>query len=184
VVITARLEESSVRELLDQLLPARVLLDEERQRWIDIEKARTVDFVAGEGLRVETAGQLQWPTAGLSLGVTFTSAQLLLRPEVIEDPHGGRLVFRPSLQALDLKNVPAFFDARVLARVNTRLAAQGDELGWTFGKTLAIDLALPPTLVPLDKFGLAARTGVVSVEGDAIVFSVEMTLSFSRRPEE
>src|SRR3989442_13033074 len=85
VLITARLEEATVKHLLDQLLPARVLLDEGQTRWLQIERAQHVDFVAGEGLRVKTAGQLQWHAAGLPIGVTLNSAQLMLKPVVEPD---------------------------------------------------------------------------------------------------
>src|SRR5437660_11400606 len=94
VLITARLEEATVKVLLDELLPARMLLDDAQTRWIQIERAQHVDFVEGEGLRVKSSGQLQWTAAGLPIGVTLKSAQLMLKPLVEADEHGGRLVFR------------------------------------------------------------------------------------------
>ena len=193
--ITARLDEATVTQLLAELLPARVVLDaddtpadeappapRESHRWIQIEPARQVDFVAGEGLRVETYGQLRWSAAGVPLTMTFQSAQLMLRPEVaVDDAGAARLVFHPSLEALDLKHVPGFVDTGVLARVNKRLAAQGDALAWHFGKTLALEYPMPPTLLPLDKFQLAATTGTVQVLEDAIVFSVSFAMGFTRQ---
>src|SRR4051812_29056184 len=95
----------------------------EKARWIQIEAASRVDFAAREGLRVQTSGHIQWYAAGLPLNLTLTSVELLLRPEVVEDPDGARLVFRPSLVDLDLKNVPGFLDRSVLGRVNGRLEA-------------------------------------------------------------
>ena len=186
MLITARMEEGTVKQLLDELLPATMLLDEAgaKGRWIHIDRAQHVDFVAGEGLRVKTSGQLQWLAAGLPIGVTLTSAQLMLRPEVADDEHGGRLVFRPSLEALDLKNVPGILDSGVLSIVNGRLASQGDELAWRFGKTLAIEIPMPATLVPLDKFRLGARSGTVEVLDDALVLAVSVDLSFTRRPDQ
>lgn len=198
--ITARLDETTVKQLLSELLPARVLLDAddvppgavaaaavaaassaESTRWIQIEPARQVDFVAGEGLRIEVNGQLQWSAAGVPLPMTFNSAQLMLRPAVVVDDTGGRLIFHPSLEALDLKNVPGFVDSGVLGFVNKRLGAQGDALAWHFSKTLALQFPLPATLVPLDKFQLAASVGEVEVLADAIVFSITFVLAFSRR---
>lgn len=198
MIITARLDEATVKQLLAELLPARVLLDadetatdeppapRESHRWIQIEPARQVDFVAGEGLRVETYGQLRWSAAGVPLTMTFTSAQLMLRPEVLSDDGGdgaggGRLVFRPALEALDLKHVPGFVDTGILARVNKRLAAQGDALAWHFGQTLALRVPLPPTLLPLDKFHIAATAGTVQVLEDAIVLSVTFAMGFTRQ---
>jgi hypothetical protein len=182
VQITARLEEATVKELLSELLPATIDLDEEGEkgRWIRIDEARHVDFVSGEGLRVETGGQLQWSAAGLPISVTFQSAQLMLRPVVVEDEHGGRLVFKPALEALDLKNVPGFVDRGVLSIVNGRLDSQGDSLAWPFGQTLTVSVDLPPTLEPVDKLQLGVRSAQVVVLPDAIVFTVSFSMAFTR----
>jgi hypothetical protein len=180
VLITARLEEATVKELVGELLPIKILLsddnEEGRGRWIAIEPARQVDFIAGEGLRVEAAGQLQWTAAGLPIGLTFNSAQIMLRPSVEDDS----LVFRPALEALDLKNVPAIIDSGLVSLINTRLATQTSDLVWHFGKSIAFDFPLPPTIVPLERLRLGVRDGKVEVLADAIVFSMSVTVAFTR----
>src|SRR5262249_8051913 len=110
VQIKARLEEATIQQLLNKLLPATILLaeQEERGRWIRSEPARKVDFIADRGLRLESSGQIQWLAAGLPITLTLNTVQLLLQPEVLATPAGGRLVFHPSLEDLDLKNVPGF----------------------------------------------------------------------------
>jgi len=80
--------------------------------------------------------------------------------------------------------VPGILDSGVLSIVNGRLASQGDELAWRFGKTLAIEIPMPATLVPLDKFRLGARSGTVEVLDDALVLAVSVDLSFTRRPDQ
>jgi len=56
VQITARLEEATIQQLLADLLPARIILDEgDKRRWIQLEPARKVDFIADRGLRIETS---------------------------------------------------------------------------------------------------------------------------------
>jgi hypothetical protein len=184
VQITARLEEATVKQLLAELLPVTITLEDEsdKGRWIRIDEARQVDFVAGEGLRVETSGQLQWSAAGLPLSVTFHTAQLMLRPEVVDDKHGGRLVFRPSLEALDLKNVPGFVDRGVLAIVNNRLASQGDALAWPYGRTLSVSVQLAPALQPAQKFQLGVHSAQVEVQHNAIVFTVSIAAGFTHTP--
>jgi hypothetical protein len=181
VLITARLEEATVKQLLEEILPARIVFDgDDGGRWIQIERARHIDLVAGAGLRVETGGQLQWQAAGLPIGVTFTSAQLMLRPEIVPDDRGGKLVFRPELEALDLKNVPSILDSGVLAIVNGQLASQSHALAWHFGQTLTHAVPLPPTIVPLETLHLASHDAKVEVLNDAVVFSVEIAVSFTR----
>jgi hypothetical protein len=183
MLVTAKLDESTVKRLLDELLPVKVMLDDdgERGRWIEIEAARHVDFVPGAGLRVLTGGQLQWKAAGLPIGVAFNSAQLMLQPLVEDDEHGGRLVFRPSLEALDLKNVPAFLDSGLLAVVNSRLAARGEDLGWRFGRTLALQFLLPGSMQPRVALRLGAGSGQVEVLEDSVVFSLVLAPSFEHR---
>jgi hypothetical protein len=183
VQITARLDEETIRTLVGQLLPARVLIDEQqgdRGRWIQLEAASQVDFIAGQGLRVQTSGQIQWQAAGLPIALTLNSVQLMVRPEVVTEPPGARLVFRPSLEELDLKNVPGFLDRSVLGMVNGKLRDQGDQLAWDFGETLTVSAPLPATIVPFETFHLAAREGTVSVLADALELTVSFDLRFSR----
>src|SRR4051812_29206317 len=121
--ITARLEETAIKTLLGELLPVTILLDEDEgeHRWIRIDPASSVDFAADEGLRLQVGGQLHWKTAGVPVLLTIHSAQLLLTPEVVNDAESARLVFRPSLEKMDLKSVPGFLDSGIAAIVNKRL---------------------------------------------------------------
>lgn len=182
--IRARLDEATIRQLLSELLPARVLLDDQgdKPRWIQIEQAREVDFIANEGLRLQSHGQIQWVAAGLPIAVTLNAVQLMLRPEVVNDPHGGRLVFRPSLEELDLKNVPGFVDRSVLGMVNGRLESQGNELAWDFGRALTVNVPLPRTIVPMEMFQMSVRAASATVLADAIELDLTFDMSFSRRP--
>ena len=169
-----------VKELLDELLPARLLLDDaDRDRWIQIERASNIDFVAGSGLRVATRGEVRWQAAGLPIGFTFTSARLMIQPMVVEDERGGRLVFRPTLESLDLRNVPAFLDSGVLALINNRLVAQGDALAWHFGQALARTFGLPAIILPLVQLKLGAQAGVLEVLDDALTFSLSLAVRFA-----
>jgi hypothetical protein len=182
VQITARLDEATIQQLLGELLPVKVLVDDQgdKGRWIQIEPAQQVDFIADQGLRVRTSGQIQWLAAGLPINLTLQSVSLLLRPEIAPEPHGGRLVFRPSLDELDLKNVPGFLDRSVLGIVNGRLQAQGDELAWDFGKALTVAAPLPTSIEPAETFQLSVRTAAVAVLADAIVLTLSFDMRFAR----
>ena len=181
--ITARLEEATINELLGELLPAKILLDEEgdRGRWVRIEPASQVDFIADRGLRLQTSGQIQWIAAGLPINLTLNSVQLMLRPEIVADPHGGRLVFRPALEDLDLKNVPGFLDRGVAGIINGKLASQGDELAWDFGRSLAVNVPLPASIAPLETFQLSVRAARVVVLADALELTLTFDMRFSRK---
>ena len=182
--ITARLDEDVVRQLLGELLPVTIVLDDEdRERRIWIDRARDVNFAANEGLHVEVGGQLHWKIAGVPVVLTIQSAQLLLTPAVVDDVDGARLVFRPSLAKMDLKSIPGFVDSGITGIVNKRLEAEGDKLAWHFGRDLANQFPLPKELIEIDRFTLAARTATVAVQADAIVFTLSLAMSFLRNPE-
>jgi hypothetical protein len=184
VQIRARLDETTIRQLLGELLPLKVLIDDpgEKSRWIQIDEATEVDFIADEGLRILSRGRIQWAAAGVPIAVTLTSIQLMIRPEVVSDAHGGRLVFRPSVEDLDLKNVPGFIDRSVLGMVNGRLQAQGDELAWDFGRALTVNAPLPATILPPEAFHVTVRAATALVLADAIELDFSFDMSFTRRP--
>jgi hypothetical protein len=180
--VIARLDEDNVREILSDLLPVTVALDEEggSARWIRIDPARVIDFVADDGLRVEVGGHLQWKTAGVPLPLTIKSAHLLLRPAVADDADGGRLVFHPSLEAMDLKNVPGFLDTGIANLVNKRLAGEGDRLSWPFAATLRTSVPVGNGLAEIASFELSAGSGRVEITNDALVFTVDLAMRFAR----
>jgi hypothetical protein len=179
--ITARLELSVIRRLLDQLLPATVRLDDDDdQRWIRIDPARNVDLVPGEGLRIDVGGQLAWTVAGVAVQLTIHSAQLLLAPQVVDRGGDGRLVFRPSLEKMDLKNVPGVIDSGVTALINRRLEAEGDKLAWHFDRDISNRFPLGADFAEGETFVLGGGAASVEVLTDAIVFDLPLEMAFER----
>jgi len=191
--ITARLEESTLKQLLDELLPVTVSLGPEGDdgdddgdgvgdRWIRIDPARTVDFVAGLGLRVEVGGKLRWKKLGLPMTIGINSAHILLRPDVVADADGRRLVFLPELEKMDLKNVPGFIDSGITEMINRRLAPQVGKLAWHFGKTLRTSFPVSRQLPGVDSFELDAEGATVEVTADAFVLTLSLAMHFLRPP--
>jgi hypothetical protein len=185
--IVARLDEATLRQMLDELLPVTILLDDpgtepEKGRWVAIDPARTVDFVAGEGLRLVTGGRIRWITAGVPVEATLHSATILLRPIIAPDKHGGRLVFRPSLEDADLKNVPSLLDRGITALVNRQLEGRSDEIAWDFGRTLAFSVGLPSALQGVESLQLSVQNGQVTVSDHAVELTLQLSLHFRHAP--
>jgi hypothetical protein len=180
--ITAQLDETTVRRLLGELLPVTVLLDEEdADRWIRVDPASSVDFAPGEGLRVAVAGQLNWKLAGVQVAVRIQDALLLLRPEVRGEGTEARLLFRPSLEKMDLKNVPALIDSGIAGLVNMRLESESDKLAWHFGRDLTGRFSLGRDFLEIESFVVGAGTASATVLPDAIVLDVPLALGFGRK---
>jgi hypothetical protein len=183
--ITARLDEVTLRQLLGELLPVTILLDDEKGhdgRWVAIDPPRTVDFVAGEGLRLVAGGRIRWIAAGVPVEATLHAAHILLRPVIAPDKHGGRLVFHPSLEEADLKNVPALFDRGIAALVNRQLEGRSDQIAWDFGRTLSFSVGLPPALEGVSALQLSVQNGQVTVSDHALELALQLSLHFRRAP--
>ena len=182
--IIARLEEATLKALLDELLPVTILLDKSGKdgRWVSIQPTSHVDFVAGQGLRLITSGQIHWIVAGVGVDATLHSAQIMLRPEIVPEKHGGRLVFRPSLEAADMKNVPSWLDKGIVMLVNGQLESRGDELFWDFGHTMQLSVPMPPTLVGVRSLQLAVNNATVAVTANAFELTLTLGLHFQRPP--
>jgi hypothetical protein len=89
------------------------LLDETQGldgRWVRIDPVRRLEISAGEGIRLITSGELRWTAGFLPVTITVERLVLMLRPIVAGTAAASRLLFRPVLEEIDLRNVPALFD--------------------------------------------------------------------------
>lgn len=185
VRITCELTETTVKRLLDEFFPATVDLDplggEPQRRYVRIQRPSSLDFVAGQGVRVRASADLKWSAIGLPLPVSIQDLELMIVPAIATDERGPKLVFRPTLEGADVKLMPAFVDEAITRRINAALAAEGDLLGWHFGESLGMRVPLPPNLSPTDAVHLAAGDVSIAVHDHAIVTTLELRLSFSRQ---
>src|SRR5215467_6247288 len=120
--IAVELEEATLRQLLAELLPITILLDEAQGldgRWIRIDPVRELRFRVDEGVRLTTSGALRWRLGPFPMMLTVESLTLMLRPIVVETGTAGRVLFRPQIEQADLQNVPAMLD-RGLVKLGNR----------------------------------------------------------------
>ena len=186
--LRARLDEAGLGAILDELLPVTILLDDGADggragrdgRWVRVDPTHQVDFVASLGLRLRTSGRIRWITAGVPIEITLQSIQLMLRPLITQGSGGHRLVFRPSLESADLKNVPALLDRGIVALVNRQLEARGDQIAWDFERTLGFAVQLPPALDGVSHLRLGAPSATVEVTADAIELALPLSLHFTK----
>lgn len=184
VQITAILNEPTVAEMLRDLTPLVIALGDADQanRWLEIDRPDHVAFVPGEGLRIETTARLSWTVAGATVAFSIRALSILLRP-IINDAI-QRINLVASIEQADLKNVPEIIDRTIVSHVNERLASRPDAIGWTFGKTLAVHLAMPQSMAPLDAFDMRAEGAVVEVGSDHLRITAALPMRFTRKEEQ
>jgi hypothetical protein len=181
--IAVELEEAALRQLLEELLPITVLLDEGPGldgRWMRIDPARDLQFSVDEGIRIVTSGALRWSLGPLPVTLTVRSLALMLRPVVVGTGAAGRLLFRPVIEAADLQNVPDLLDQGVVRLVNRALEARSERLVWDFGRALALRFVLPDALVPLEAAAVGVEAARLRVRADALELIVSLTMHISR----
>jgi hypothetical protein len=183
--ITARLADATLKQLLDQLLPVTILLDNEpgiEGRWIKINRTDHLDFVAGQGIRFSTSGELRWSLGPVPVSLTVKELGVLLKPAVKSDGKTTRLHFLPVIEKADFANIPGFIDQGIVGLVNHALEAINHHLAWDFGKALGLQFTLPDTLVPLEAARIEAKDASVEVFDDRIELDVSVVMSVTREP--
>ena len=181
--IAVELEEATVRQLLAELLPITILLDEAQGldgRWIRIDPVRELRFSVGEGIRLTTSGTLRWSVGPFRMTLIVRSLTLMLRPMVVGTGTAGRVLFRPVIEQADLHNVPALLDRSLVKLVNRALERRSERLAWDFGRALARHVVLPDALVPLEAARVGVETARLRVRADALELIASLTMHISR----
>lgn len=173
IALEAVFDVAAVTKLLTQLTPLTIDLGDERHsnRTIEVARPQLVELVAGTGLRVRTSARVQWKLGLLNVPVTISSATVLLRLAISPAPY--RLQLLPHIEDADLKNVPAVVDRTLVDKINQRLAQLA--IGWDFGKTLALRLALPPALKAATSDPDTTSDTAMRFEMDAATPTLEIT---------
>jgi hypothetical protein len=182
--LTATLYESTVVELLAQFLPLRLHLDEKKRRWVESDPPHHVKFVPNVGLRLRTSARVQWTVAGVPLMVTIRVVQILIRPEIVHSPKGGKLAFRIFVEDADLKGLPTAIDQTIVQRINEKLLALGDRIAWDYGETLRRSIRMPAAIAPVEAFQMRAQEGSVEITDDSLRFSLYTPARFRRSGQE
>jgi len=180
--ITAVLDAQTLTELIDEVTPLTLNLGDgdPGSRWMRVERPDHLAFVAGKGVRVRTAAQLQWTLAGAALRFTIQSMVLRLEPAVSAFPTAGRLNVRVTVEEADLKNVPRLIDHSLLGLINASLAARPDAIGWNFAKTLGARLKLPASMAPLERFTIDAGDMSLELADASIRATLALPMHFTR----
>jgi hypothetical protein len=181
--ITVQIEESVLSDLLAELLPITILLDEAdglHGRWIRVDRAQHLELGTNGVIRLVTGGEVHWPLGPVPLTLTAQRLVLLLRPVVVGTGAASRVLFRPTIESADVRRLPVLLHRGLTSLVNRALEARGDRLAWDLGRTLALRFVLPDTLVPLEAARVDVDTAQLQVVDGALALTVALAMQISR----
>jgi hypothetical protein len=185
--INVRLDEATLRRMLDEILPITILLDDAGEtsgRWVTIERARQLDLIPGEGIRLATSGAMRWPISFVPMTVRLAALQLLLRPIVVGDGAATRLLFRPLIEHADFERLPGFVDRGIVSIINRALETRSERLEWRVAESLALRFALPETLVPLERARVDVVSAALTIDERGISVDVTLDVGVTRAGDE
>jgi hypothetical protein len=181
--ISVRLDETTLRRMLDDILPITVLLDDPGEaigRWVTIERARRLELIPRQGIRLATSGAMRWPISFVPMTVRLAALQLFLRPVVVGDGAATRVLFRPLIEHADFERLPGFVDRGIVAIVNRALETRSERLEWRVAESLALRFQLPETLVPLERARVDVVSAALSVDERGLSVGVTLDVGITR----
>lgn len=177
------LDRGEVVRLLHEFVPIRIHLtptDEDR-RWLQLDEVGEVALVPGRGVRVQSKGRVCYGVGQMRPKLRLKNVVALLEPTVISSNGSGySLAFAVEIEDSDLELVPGVVDAAIAKSISGALTPEKSFMTWGFSKTLTKKVLLPARLEPLDRLEVAARSGEVVVESEALRFRVEIGLHVTR----
>jgi len=181
--IRVELDKATLKQLLAEMLPITIALDEAQgldSSCVTIDPVRELQIGADESIRLITGGELRWMVGFLRVTTTVERLVLVIRPTVVGTGASSRLLFRPMIEEADLRYLPALLDRGLVGLVNGALAARSERLAWDVGRTLALRFVLPNTLDPLEAAAVDVGAARVRVRDDVLELTVTLTMRISR----
>jgi hypothetical protein len=181
--INVRLDEATLQRMLDEILPITVLLDDAgtpNGRWVMLERARRLELIPGEGIRLATSGAMRWPISFVPMTVRLAALQLLLRPIVVGDGAATRVRFRPLIEYADFERLPGFVDRGIVSIINRALETRSERLEWRVAESLALRFQLPETLVPLERARVDVVAAALTIDERGISVGVTLDVGVTR----
>jgi hypothetical protein len=180
--LTAVLPRADLDELLNDLLPLKVLLGADRDdRTLLLYDPSSVSFVAGHGIGLSCKADIRWSVLGITVPIQLRALTVMLVPRVSQRDGVPALVLDLALEHVDLAGVPAALEGRLVDLINQALQARQVELAWGFGKTLSHAFALPAMLESVSSFNLGVGESSVDVLADALRLDIQLRAGVSRR---
>lgn len=181
--LRAVLTKEELVAVAHDLTPLRVELGRRPRRTAMFGRPNLVELVRGAGLRLRGDARFTWNVGGLSIPVTVRRWQILLAPHVVTRGDADVLAFEPSIEALDIVNVPSFVETAIADAVNEAMTAKRSKLAWNFTRTLSLDKLLSDRLAPAVRLRLTPGAAAVEVTDTEVCLTVSLEASVARLAE-
>jgi hypothetical protein len=175
VHLSAVVTKDDLALLIEELTPVEIDLGGRRS--VTFKRPERIELVPEKGLRLRGDARMNWSLAGITIPVGLRVWQILLIPSIVGAEGARSVAFEPVLEELDLVNIPAFLDERIVAAINEGLNSQKKKLAWGLSRALSLRLALPKRITPKGRFELLANDAKLRVTDQAI----ELSVSFAGR---
>jgi hypothetical protein len=166
--------------VIEDLTPLRVEISRRPRRAVSLGRPRHVELVPGAGLRVRGEARFTWDAYALSIPVTLRAWQVLLAPAVVSREGRSVLAFEPSIEVIDIENVPGLVEEAITHAINEGLGAKRARLVWDFTKTLSFSKDLSERTSPGITFGVAPRGASVEVTAAEVRLTMSLEATVSR----
>ena len=183
--LQAALSRADLVTFAERLFPVHLALeeDDESGRHLYLGQPRTLEFVVGEGLRIELRARVRWPLLGIDLPIDVPSVTAMLRLRMAHVDGEDVFAFEPELEALDVSHLPGFVDRGLMKAINAAIAEDHAALTWRFTQTLDFHLRIPEAASHARRVRLAAKWGDVRVTEDGVTIIASLDAEVSARGE-
>jgi hypothetical protein len=178
MVLSAIVTKDELVAAVAALTPLRIVIDARRGRAVTFARP-DIELVPRKGLRLRGEARLAWDVAGVPVPVTIQAWQLMLEPYISPSPkRASVLAFKPTVEVLDLKRVPALVEDKIADAIENTIARSHEKLAWNFGRTLSRQLPLPSRveLPNTTALALVVLGGGVEVTADRLRLTAELGL--------
>jgi hypothetical protein len=170
--LEAIFSQHDLEQALRAITPATLTLGAHGS--VSLETPTRVELVAGRGLRAVCPATVRATVARVEVPLRVASATLLLEPSIAE--RGGRevVIFKVTLESIDVTALPHVLEAAAVDAINAALIRQETELVWDFRDTLSHRFTLPDIITSLHSLDVIAAWGKVRITEEALVFAVSI----------
>ncbi|MFI5297996.1 MAG: hypothetical protein ACHREM_07850 [Polyangiales bacterium] len=168
--LQAAFTHQDIVSIAEKLFPVHLALqgEDRRGRHLYLGQPRTMELVAGVGLRAQMRARVRWPILGLDPPVNLSNVFVLLKIKVARHEGEDVFAFAPELERLDVASLPRGVDRALLHAINAELDKEYAALTWRFTHTLDFYVPIPEATQHPRRLHLAAKWGNVVVSKDGV----------------